>query len=482
MYASSEINIGNTSLGGNSPVRIQSMTTTKTMDTVATVNQVANLAKAGCDFVRITTQNINEANNLKVIKEELCKIGIYIPLIADVHFIPKIAEAAAQFVEKVRINPGNYIDSKSSISEKLIPLLSVCKKHNTAIRIGVNHGSLSETILYKYGNTALGMVESLMEFVRICKKHNFNKLVLSVKASNVVMMIDANKLLVEKLLIEGLNYPIHLGVTEAGSEDEGRVKSASGIGYLLAHGIGDTIRVSLSEDPVAEIPVAKMLVDFYGKRLDIAKRIPHELIRVAIKFFSGKPPLVLTSGMSGLADYSNHNESINLDIGKKKYGISKLVYHNLSIEELIIRATVDATILLLNNETDGIWIENNSSTTDDQNAKLSLEILQVLGLRISKTEFIACPTCGRSSVVLVDLLQEVKKQTSHIRGLKIAVMGCSVNGPGEMADADYGMVGTGNGNVDLYKGRKLIHKNIKQEQSIDALINLIKISGDWKNK
>jgi len=482
VYSSSEINIGNTFLGGNSPIRIQSMTTTKTMDTVATVNQVARLAKAGCDFVRITTQNINEANNLKDIKEGLCKIGIDIPLIADVHFNPKIAEVAAQFVDKVRINPGNYIDSQSSISEKLIPLLSVCKKHNTAIRIGVNHGSLSETILYKFGNSALGMVESLMEFVRICKNHNFNKLILSVKASNVVMIIDANKLLVKKLIGEGLNYPIHLGVTEAGSEDEGRVKSAAGIGYLLAHGIGDTIRVSLSEDPVAEIPVAKMLIDFYGKRWNIANGIPHESIRIATKYFSRKPPLVLTSGKSELADYSNHNESINVDSGKKGYEICKLVYPNLSIEELIIRATVDATILMLQNKPDGIWFENNDITTHDQNAKLSLEILQVLGLRISKTEFIACPTCGRSSIVLVNLLQEVKKHTSHIRGLKIAVMGCSVNGPGEMADADYGMVGTGNGNVDLYKGRKLIQKNIKQEQSIDALINLIKISGDWKNR
>ena len=280
-YLSSIVNIGNVTLGVKNPVRIQSMTTTNTMDTDATVSQIVELALAGCDFVRVTTQNINEAENLSNIKFELKKQGINIPIIADVHFNPKVAEIAAKIVEKVRINPGNYInnnklfsivrgvddvDADNEIEQNLVPLLNICKQHGTAIRIGVNHGSLSSRILYKYGNTALGMVESIMEFVNICHKNKFNNLVLSLKASNVIVMIEANMLLVKKMNEKGFHYPIHLGVTEAGSDEDGRIKSAAGIGYLLAHGIGDTIRVSLTENPIEEIPVAIKLASYYGRK------------------------------------------------------------------------------------------------------------------------------------------------------------------------------------------------------------------------
>lgn len=489
-YQSSIVQIGKVALGGNNPVRIQSMTTTNTLDTDATVAQVKQLVLAGCDYVRITTQNIKEAENLKDIKNELWKSEVEIPLIADVHFNPKVAEVAAQYVEKVRINPGNYIganiqDDKhvlDRIAHNLSPLISICKQYSTAIRIGVNHGSLSKRILYKYGNTAIGMVESIMELVRICNQLDFHDLVLSLKASNVVAMIEANMLLVEKLSESGLNYPIHLGVTEAGSEEEGRIKSAAGIGYLLAHGIGDTIRVSLAEDPREEIPVAQKLVEFYGNRKDITKNILPEITYFPKSKFDTKPPVVVTSGYSSFSDLSAEKQpAIKLPLlNEELYSIHNFSYSGLTYDDLIIKATVEASVILLKRETDGIWIENSQATSVDSLAKLGLNILQVLGLRISKTEFIACPTCGRSTIDVIKQLEIVKEQTAHLPGLKIAVMGCAVNGPGEMADAHYGCVGVGKGKVNIYKGSNIVMKNVQQELVADTLINLIKENGDWK--
>ena len=497
-YKSSVIHIGNITLGGKNPVRIQSMTTTDTMDTLATVTQVKDLVIAGCDFVRITTQNIKEAENLRNIKNELLVIGIEIPLIADVHYNPKVAEIAAQIVEKVRINPGNYINNKklyskvnvgddiedyNEIEQNLAPLLNICKTHGTAMRIGVNHGSLSNRILYKYGNTALGMVESIMEFVVICHKNKFHNLVLSLKASNVVAMIDANMLLIKRMKELGLSYPIHLGVTEAGSEKEARVKSSAGIGYLLAHGIGDTIRVSLTENPLAEIPVAIMLVNYFGQKKNQVESIVHRIVQFPQKIFEVKPPVVITSDYSSLSDLSmeNYQEQKQQTEDTSLLQVCKFNYAGIPYEDLIIKASVDISILLISQNIDGVWIENQGLTSPDNLAKLALNILQVLGKRITKTEFIACPTCGRSSINVIKQLEEVKSRTSHLPGLKIAIMGCAVNGPGEMADAHYGFVGKGNNKVSIYKGKKVILKDIAQEAAIEGLIRLIKENGDWQN-
>ena len=368
------VNIGNVPLGGNNPIRVQSMTNTDTRDTEATVSQAIRMIEAGCEYVRIAVPGIREAENLINIKNELRKRGYQTPLIADVHFNPKIAEIAAAIVEKVRINPGNYggsgIEDKfelEQIYDRIEPLLKICKEHGTALRIGTNHGSLSARIMNKFGDTPEGMVESALEFVRICEAMDFHDIVLGMKASNVKVMIAANRLLVERMKKENMNYPIHLGVTEAGSGEDGRIKSAIGIGSLLADGIGDTIRVSITEDPEFEIPVA------YG-------------------------------------------------------------------------------------------------------------ILQAAGVRITKTEFISCPSCARTLFNIQDVLEKVKVRTSHLTGLKIAVMGCIVNGPGEMADADYGYVGAGKGKVMLYKGTEVVKKNVDEGDALEELILLIKENKDWQEK
>jgi (E)-4-hydroxy-3-methylbut-2-enyl-diphosphate synthase len=515
-YNSSIQNIGHVALGGKNPVRIQSMTTTNTMDTVTTVSQIKELVLGGCDLVRVTTRSVKEAENLKAIKEELLKIGLEVPLIADVHFNPKVAETAAQFVEKVRINPGNYIDNEpvvnanqepndgkvlEKIAKKLQPLLKICNQFGTAIRIGVNHGSLSERMLFKYGNTPLGMVESLMEFVQVCNNFGFDKLVLSLKASNVVSMIEANKLLVHRLSIAGLSYPIHLGVTEAGSGEEGRLKSVAGIGYLLAHGIGDTIRVSLTEDPLEEIPVAQKLVEYYGRRKDITDSIETKIFHFPKNIFSNKPPVVLTYGYSSFSDlsvdkyektnpeslhtyYSERNQDSGLNRQESKvdtYVIQKFSYKGLSYDDLLVKSATDISVILLDQKADGIWIENRDTTSFDDNAKLALSLLQVLGLRITKTEYIACPTCGRSAINVIEQLESIKSSTSNLPGLKIAVMGCSVNGPGEMAGSNYGCVGVGKGKVNIYIGSKIIRNNVPQKQATDTLIRIIKENSDWDN-
>ncbi len=512
---SSTLNIGNIALGGENPVRIQSMTTTNTMDTVATVSQVKDLALAGCDLVRITTRNIKEAENLKNITSELKKLGVDVPLIADVHFNPKVAEAVAHYVDKVRINPGNYVDNNREgkaiqkyddsvvlerITEQLSPLIKICKQYDTAIRIGVNHGSLSERILLNYGNTAIGMVESIMEFVQVCNSLDFHNLVLSLKSSNVVTMIEANMLLVDRFSKIGSNYPIHLGVTEAGSGEEGRIKSVAGIGYLLAHGIGDTIRVSLAEDPLREIPVAQKLVSIFGQRKDITGRIKTEIVQFPKKIFHEKPPFVLTSGDSLYSDLSVDKYEKALVIAREtclserieaclpnrqeskeeKISIRKLSYNELSYENLLITATVEMSVIMLKQDTDGIWIDSDT-TSYDKLAKLTLNIMQVLGLRLTKTEYVACPTCGRSTINVVKQLENIKEKTSNLPGLKIAIMGCSVNGLGEMTGSHYGCVGVGKGKVNIYKGSNIVQKNVPQNLITKTLINILKENGDWDN-
>ncbi len=455
------VQIGNLSVGGNHPLRLQSMTNTNTLDTAATVAQCIRLYEAGCEIVRITAPGIKEAENLFNIKKELNKREIQIPIIADIHFNPKTAEVAAQIVEKVRINPGNYVDRNrgkvdysekeyqlelEKIAQRLNPLLTICKENGTAIRIGTNYGSLSERILAKYGNTPRGMVESAMEFVQICKDFGFQNLVLSMKASRVKIMIEANKLLVERLIESGQYFPIHLGVTEAGNGDEARIKSAAGIGSLLAAGIGDTIRVSLAEEPEAEIPVAKKLVNYYARK--------------------------------GNAVHQKNPKTSDIT-GKGDFPILKMQYPGIPYDELLIRSTVDFTLLHQKTNVKDIRITNQGQTNDSQLEILSQNIQQALGIRNYKTEFIACPSCGRTQFNLFAALEKVKKQTSHLKNLTIAVMGCIVNGPGEMADADYGYVGAGPGKVTIYKGSLPVLKNIKETEAVQALIDLIKKEGDW---
>ena len=492
-YISNEIQIGNLHLGGQQPVRIQSMTNTPTMDTEATVSQVIRLVEAGSELVRITAANIREAENLADIKKRLRQKGIEIPLIADIHFKPEAAEIAAKIVEKVRINPGNYVGSHhrnksyteleyenelSLTAEKLLPLLEICKEHETALRIGINHGSLSDRILFRYGNTSEGMVTAAMEFTKICNDANFEKLVISLKASHVPTMIAANKLLIKNFQEAGYHYPIHLGVTEAGNGTAARIKSAAGIGSLLAEGIGDTIRVSLTESPEKEIPVAKKLTSFYGKKQQL-------IDKQNINFYESKKtinesvPLVITNKKANdsdeiMAEWELEKTSNQLTKAKQ---IIKLSYKNIPHEELMLRAAADFARLTSNRKISGIWLENGDASTPEELSALSLQILQATGMRYSKTEFVACPSCGRTNFDIESALEKVKARLGEKKGLKIAVMGCIVNGPGEMADADYGLVGAGPEKVTLYKGHKPLLKNLSLNDAVKELESLIEKNG-----
>ena len=507
------------------------MTNTNTLDTNTTVEQVMQLADAGCDIVRITAPGIKEAENLFNIKNELVKKGYQIPLVADIHFNPKAADVAAQIVDKVRINPGNYVDrnrrktdwsgqeikeSQERIAEKLYPLIEICKKNNTAIRIGTNHGSLSERILSMYGNTPAGMVESAMEFIHIVRGFEFHNLVLSMKASNFRYMTLANLLLADKMISEGFYYPIHLGVTEAGNGDEARIKSAAGIGSLLARGIGDTIRVSLAEDPVSEVPFGKKLVDIFGRKKNLAARILAETTFLdiesgdSLKLFSGVRNPVVSNKETDGADLialknilkTTHKKSKPVRFKELPFTdkgrinteriIYKRKYSGIHPDEVLLRSAVDFALLFSETVHGGIYLtvpatsvvdveiqDKSVGATEVANTELSLKILQGLGLRYSNAEFIACPSCGRTNFNLFESFKKVKEKTAHLTGLKIAVMGCIVNGPGEMADADYGYVGAGPGKVSLYKNSEPVIKNIDQEKAVDTLIELIKAGGDW---
>ena len=503
-FLSNEVKVGDIIIGGKNPVRIQSMTNTDTMDTLSTVEQSIRMIKAGCELVRITAQNVKAAENLQNIKDELRKRGYTTPLIADIHFNPKAAETAARIVEKVRINPGNYVDKKSSksyseieyqqelekIKERLLPLLEICKENGTAIRIGVNHGSLSDRILNRFGNTPEGMVESAMEFAGICKSFGFDNLILSLKSSNARAMINANRLMVERMIAEGLNYPLHLGVTEAGGGEDGRIKSTVGIGTLLKEGIGNTIRVSLTEAPEYEIPIARKIIEF-------SKTIsnPEFFLIKKIKYY--KFPLVISKSQNTKADLFIIDDKFTNESGeqfpfqkfdKKQIAnsedliIIKNSYKNLNKEDFLIKSSFDYSSLLLDGECQGIWLDTDDNISDEDTVQTAFDILQATGVRISKTEFIACPSCGRTLFNIQKTLEKISKETKHLKGLKIAVMGCIVNGPGEMADADYGYVGAGKGKITLYKKQEVIRKNIEEEKAVEALIELIKENGDWVEK
>ena len=612
-FKTREVNIGDVALGGNNPIRIQSMTTTDTMDTIATVEQTIRMVESGCEYVRITAPSKKEAENLGQIKKELKARGYDVPLIADIHYTPNAAEVAARLIEKVRVNPGNYADKKKfqqieytdseynaeleRIREKFSPLVNICKEYGTAMRIGTNHGSLSDRILSRYGDTPLGMVESAMEFLRICEDLNYHNIVLSMKASNPKVMVNAYRLLVNHMMEAGMNYPLHLGVTEAGDGEDGRIKSAAGIGTLLEDGLGDTIRVSLTEDPEFEAPVAKALADRYLIRAN-AEALP-QVEKIEVNPFEYKRRKTVKVENIGdtevprvIADLSEFDEikpshlfpygyvysvsddkwtiqdvaadyiylgdkSISFDIpgtlgvvqnrseleGKDRHypvyefgdyidteglcfveakteelsgeefelpenavlilttthdhgmpdhrrifnqlmaaGLNNPVivkrgYEGLSEDDFQLHASTDFGALLIDGLSDGVWVESNLSS---QRVMATIfGFFQATRTRISKTEYISCPSCGRTLFDLQDTTQMIRSRTSHLKGVKIGIMGCIVNGPGEMADADYGYVGSGVGKITLYKGQEVVEKSIPSEEAVDKLIELIKDHGDW---
>jgi 1-hydroxy-2-methyl-2-(E)-butenyl 4-diphosphate synthase len=580
---SSEVKIGNVTLGGKNPILIQSMANTSTNDIEGSVEQAIRIINKGADYLRLTTQGLREVDSLKEIHTKLREKGYATPLVADVHFNASVALAVASVVEKVRINPGNFVDvartfkkleftdeeyaqEVEKISEKLIPFLNICKENNTAVRLGVNHGSLSDRIMSRYGDTPEGMVESCMEFLRICINENFYNLAISIKASNTVVMVRTVRLMVAKMEEEGMAFPLHLGVTEAGNAEDGRVKSALGIGALLADGYGDTIRVSLSEAPENEIPVARKLVDYIAERNghapiegavapDFNYFAPVRRKSIGVKGIGGSnAPVVVGLGDSEIAPFpdflitangvTDRNGSafpfiqasdmggvtnvgpsvmcltypeLNADVieilknnpavvillmtshqngvGEQRAFFHKLLinevanavvinrdYQENDVEDLMLKAAADFGPLLQDGFGDGILITNNGTVSDQQVNNLMFGILQAARLRMSKTEFISCPGCGRTLFDLESTIAKVKDATSHLKNLKIGIMGCIVNGPGEMADADYGYVGAGRGKISLYKQKECVEKNIPEEEAVEKLVALIKQYGDWKEK
>jgi (E)-4-hydroxy-3-methylbut-2-enyl-diphosphate synthase len=642
-YKTREVSIGNIPLGNNNPIRIQSMTITNTMDTKATVEQTIRIVKSGCDYVRITAPSKLEAQNLENVKKELKARGYDVPLIADIHFTPNAAEIAARIVEKVRVNPGNYADRKKfeiveytdnkyeaeleRIRKKFTPLVMICKEYGTAMRIGTNHGSLSDRIMNRYGDTPLGMVESALEFVRICEDLDYHEIVLSMKASNPQVMVQAYRLLVQRMNEEKMNYPLHLGVTEAGAGEDGRIKSAVGIGTLLEDGLGDTIRVSLTEDPEYEAPVAILLADRYRNRAnhkqikpieeppfnpyEYEKRISIQTGRIGesnvtkvvadyskrkindfkdlsdIGYFYNTEtdkwnmsdtaadllylgsqiiPFNIPNGLQAIYDYNswlklkekssayplctvreflnsdhdknllkfvsadlnslttefvnkikNDNNLVLIVTTENEHGMAeqrrvffelmnneinnsviiKRSYNNLSVDQFRLFASTDLGSLLIDGYGDGVWVEIQDNfltvqsdgkyirkfTKEESKEKIInrtlFGILQAARVRISKTEYIACPSCGRTLFDLQETTEMIRKKTEHLKGVKIAIMGCIVNGPGEMADADYGYVGSGVGKITLYRKKDIVRRNIPTSEAVDALIGLIKEDGKW---
>ncbi len=643
-YKTREVFIGDIPLGGSNPIRIQSMTTTDTMNTIATVEQTIRMVEAGCEYVRITAPSINEAKNLEAIKQELKVRGYTVPLIADIHFTPNAAELAARIVEKVRVNPGNYVDKKKfdlieysdaeyqeeldRIRERFTPLVKICKEYGTAMRIGTNHGSLSDRIMSRYGDTPLGMVESALEFLRICEDENYHSIVLSMKASNPQVMVQAYRLLINKMDAVEMNYPLHLGVTEAGGGEDGRIKSALGIGALLEDGIGDTIRVSLTEDPEFEAPVAIALANRYKGRenhkaikeikespidpfvynrrksfeilsiggsnvprvvTDYSKRkITSQKDLIDIGFTYDEPtdkwnlsdiaadliylgkntlPFDCPNGLNAVYDFdvwknlentynsypiftaneyfivdkrSNELNFILISLGdlseeiiskikndksvvliletENLHGMAeqrgaffelieneilnpviiKRDYLNITFEDLQLYSSTDLGSLLIDGFGDGVWLSVNDLKSETEKSgtyvksfikksetkekivnRLLFNILQAARQRISKTEYIACPSCGRTLFDLQETTEMIRKRTEHLKGVKIAIMGCIVNGPGEMADADYGYVGSGVDKITLYREKNIVRRNIPAKNAVDELIDLIREDGNW---
>lgn len=624
-----EVKVGGIGIGGGNPIRVQSMTTTDTMDTAATVAQSIRMIEAGCELVRITAPSKKEAENLAEIKKQLRAQGYNAPLVADIHFTPNAAEIAARIVEKVRVNPGNYADKKKfdvheytdaeydaeleRIRERFTPLVRICKEHGTAMRIGTNHGSLSDRILNRYGDTPLGMVESAFEFLRVCRDENYHDIVLSMKASNTQVMVQAYRLLVHKMMALGWDYPLHLGVTEAGDGEDGRIKSAVGIGALLEDGLGDTVRVSLTEEPEAEIPVARALVDRYTDRSKHeaiapvealpfdpfvhARRATREVLNMGARHvpvvmadlsnkdkitpaalfawgyrysvpldkwnitdqacdyvFIGKntidfeipgtlgivqdhavwltnkakerhyPFVQMKNYLGGVELHPSFNvvyatlphllgpdgarfmEKLKTDktaallidsynahgmAEQRRFFVELMnagcdvpviigrAYGSLGPDELVLHSSTDIGPLLLDGLGDGVFIADEDGGREDLVCRTAFGILQATRTRTSKTEYISCPSCGRTLFDLQETTAKIRARTSHLKGVKIGIMGCIVNGPGEMADADYGYVGTGPGVITLYKEKNVVKRNVPSERAVDELIALIREGGDW---
>lgn len=503
---SSAVQVGQVGIGGENPIRVQSMLNTFTTDTDACVAQSERLIAVGCEIIRLTTQGVKEAANTAEVKKVLREKGYNTPLVADVHFNPAAAEEAALHIEKVRINPGNFANTLEAIQDKFTKFLALCKEHGTAIRIGVNHGSLNPRMMQKYGDTPEGMTESCMEFLRICKAENFTDVVISVKASNTRIMVQTVRQIVRRMEEEGMNFPLHLGVTEAGDGEDGRIKSAVGIGTLLQEGIGDTIRVSLSEDPEKEIPVAKAIVDFINKKaaaptleacgceepLFNGESYSRRITEAVGEIGGGKAPMVvlasdvLPEGINVITlNHANAMGQGRLEImrlnkaGNRKPVILKRKYETTDWDELCLHAAMELGAFFIDGLADGICIEAPAFSAE-QIEKLSYNILQAARARQTKTEYISCPSCGRTLFDLQETIAKIKEKTSSQTHLKIGIMGCIVNGPGEMADADYGYVGAARGKISLYKGKECIEKNIPQEEAVEKLVELIKANGDWK--
>ena len=528
------VNVGGVPMGSDYPIRVQSMTNTDTNDTERSAEQCLRIAQAGAHYVRLTAQGVREAEGIGMVRNLLRKQGCNVPLVADIHFNPQAAFAAAALTDKVRINPGNFVDPARTfkhltytdeqyqaelqkIHDKLLPFIEICREHGTAVRLGVNHGSLSDRIMSRYGNTAAGMVESVMEFLRVFVAQDFHDVVISMKASNVVVMVEAVRRVVAAMDAEGMHFPLHLGVTEAGFGEDGRIKSAVGIGTLLSEGLGDTIRVSLSEDPELEIPVANKLVEYVTARQghphiegSLSKGYdplcpPH---RAAATVAEHRTPLVvseMTDDATMKPDFTPDQlgdlygqllvvtpENANIpgsllqqlhqlaDEGNTLPVIARVHYDDTDLEWLQVKAGADLGPVVMSGLVDGIWIDAPAYDNQDDVTRIAFGILQAARLRMSKTEFISCPSCGRTLFDLQTTVHRVQQATAHLSHLKIGVMGCIVNGPGEMADADYGYVGAGPGRISLYKNKQCVEKNIPTDEAIDHLIALIKAGGDWR--
>ena len=512
---SREVKIGSVAIGAGHPVAVQSMTDRNTNDTEACIAQTGRIRQAGGRIVRLTTQGLREAESMRIIAAEVRRRWPDTALVADVHFVPQVADAVAAFADKVRINPGNYNDRGGSFEA----LLEKCRRSGAALRIGVNHGSLSPKMVGLYGDTPEGMVESAMEYLRICRREGFDRVVISMKSSNTRVMVHAYRMLVAAMHLEGMDYPLHLGVTEAGSGLEGRIKSAVGIGALLADGVGDTIRVSLTEPPENEIPAAQAITAHfaaatasegtfrrgqealrepfaYSRRLTasvgriggdnppLADMSPEELLRSELladeadALHDGRIAVIEAVGPHPVEEW--REAIVRMDAaGDRRPVILKRTYPSCDRTELAMQAAADFGVMFIDGLADGIWIEGAAGTPQADTDSIALDILQASRARMSKTEFISCPGCGRTLYALQDTLAVVKERLSHLKGLKIAVMGCIVNGPGEMADADYGYVGAAPGRITLYRGKEPVRRNIPQEDALDALIALLRSDGRW---
>ena len=479
-----EVTVGTTKIGGCNPIAVQSMTNTATADVAASVAQIERIADVGAPIVRLTAQGRKEGEAFAQIMPALRADGYNTAIVADIHFVPEIASIAADYVDKVRINPGNY----RTEGGELEALIEKCRTRGVALRIGVNHGSLARDMVDKYGDTPQGMVASAMLFLRRCRAAEFDQVVVSMKSSNTRVMVHAYRLLVEAMDREGMHYPIHLGVTEAGNGIEGRIKSAVGIGALMADGIGDTIRVSLTEAPENEIPVAKQLVEYFASRNgEFSVAYPERYSPTEYRRRSDIQTPIIHSEVTDdfmVIDSLSDNPTaewraaiLSLECEKQPV-IIRRKYNDTSLESVAIKAAADMGQLMLDGLADGVWVDA-PNLTEEQITDIELNILQASRVRISHTEYIACPSCGRTLYDIEGTLAQIKAKTSHLKGLKIGVMGCIVNGPGEMADADYGYVGAAAGKITLYKGREVVCRNIPQEQALDRLIEIIKENGDW---